>query len=190
MGHISEWGSGPTVNAVLRIFSLPLESYPHVSTTKQTLIAFWHSLCCNNKRKLKPSEAAMVSVRTDNLGDLAIVECEGRILSSPAALTVREAVMSQTNARTVVLDLSEVDAIGGGGVGMLTYLQQWARTHDIKLKLFNPSRSLRQRLEQAASVPEFEFVTIHEVMAYFPTSDYPGAVANLDPLSAGARAHS
>lgn len=90
----------------------------------------------------------MVSIRTDNLGDLAIVECEGRILSSQTALTVRDAVTSQSNAHTVILDLSEVDAIGGGGVGMLAYLQQWARTNHIRLKLFNPCRSIRQRLSE------------------------------------------
>jgi anti-anti-sigma regulatory factor len=131
----------------------------------------------------------MVTVRTDNFGDLAIVECEGRILSSQAALTVRDAVRSQSNARTVVLDLSEVDAIGGGGVGMLAYLQLWAQSHDIKLKLFNPSRSLRQRLEQAASVAEFEFATIHQVMTYFPSSGSVGTEAVRDALNAGVAAH-
>ena len=49
----------------------------------------------------------MVGIHIDNLGDLAIVECEGRIVSSDAAFALRNAVTSQTDARIVVLDLSE-----------------------------------------------------------------------------------
>ena len=112
----------------------------------------------------------MVSIHIDNFGDLAIVECEGRIVSSDAAFALRNAVTSQTNAHIVILDLSELEAIGGGGVGMLAFLQQWAHAHDVRLKLFNPSRSLRRRLDQTTSIPSFEFATIDELIAYFPRS--------------------
>jgi anti-anti-sigma regulatory factor len=108
----------------------------------------------------------MVGVHIENFGDLAIVECEGRIVSSEAAFALRNAVTSQTNARMVILDLSEVHAIGGGGVGMFAFLQRWAHAHDIRLKLFNPSRSLCERLEQTSSIPAFEFATIDEMIAY------------------------
>jgi anti-anti-sigma regulatory factor len=53
---------------------------------------------------------------------------------------------SQGDARTVVIVLSEVRAIGGVGLGMLVFLQRWARDHDIQLKLFTPSESVRERL--------------------------------------------
>ena len=129
----------------------------------------------------------MVGIHIDNLGDLAIVECEGRIVSSDAAFALRNAVTSQTDARIVILDLSQVDAIGGGGVGMLAFLQQWAKAHDVRLKLFNPSRSLRQRLDQTTSIPAFEFATIDEVIAYFPRGDSRGTMVPLDPLGATRR---
>ncbi len=86
----------------------------------------------------------MLSMHIDNINDLAVVECEGRIVGSEA-FRLREAVTSQTEARIVVLDLSEVYAIGGGGLGMLVYLQQWTRDHGIQFKLFNPSTSVRGR---------------------------------------------
>jgi anti-anti-sigma regulatory factor len=59
----------------------------------------------------------MLSVHSENIGDLAVVECEGRVVRSEAAFKLREAVTSQRDARTIVLDLSEVHAIEGGGLG-------------------------------------------------------------------------
>jgi len=131
----------------------------------------------------------MVSVHIENLGALAVIECAGRIVTSHAAFTLRNAVTSQTNARIVILDLSEVDAMGGGAVGMLAFLQRWADAHDVRLKLFSPSRSLRQRLEHTTSIPEFEFATIDEVIAYFPGGDSCGTVVRPDQLDAAGEAH-
>ena len=95
----------------------------------------------------------MLSAHIDNINDLAVVECEGRMVGSEAAFRLREAVTSQTEARIVVLDLSEVYAIGGGGLGMLVYLQQWTRDHGIQFKLFNPSRSVRELPESTYCIP-------------------------------------
>jgi hypothetical protein len=39
-------------------------------------------------------------IMLDNIGDLAIVECEGRIVQSEAAFRLRDAVTSQGDART------------------------------------------------------------------------------------------
>ena len=80
----------------------------------------------------------MVSIHIDNFGDLAIVECEGRIVSSDAAFALRNAVTSQTNAHIVILDLSELEAIGGGGVGVLLFAAMGPCSR-FRLKLFNPS---------------------------------------------------
>ena len=57
----------------------------------------------------------MLNVTVENIGELAVVECEGRIVQSEAAFKLRKAVTSQTDARIVVLELSEVHAIEGGG---------------------------------------------------------------------------
>ena len=56
----------------------------------------------------------MPSVHIDSRGDMAIVECAGRFVRNDAALQLRDAVTSQTNARVIVLDLTEMQAIGGG----------------------------------------------------------------------------
>jgi len=98
----------------------------------------------------------MLSVHIENIGQMAIIRCEGRIVQSHAAFQLREAVHSQSDARLIVLDLSAVPAIQGGGLGMLVVLQQWAQHRDIRLKLFNPRQAVWDCLEHASSIREFD----------------------------------
>jgi anti-anti-sigma regulatory factor len=107
----------------------------------------------------------MLSVHIENVGDMAIIECEGRIVRSEAAFELRKAVTLQSDARIIVLDLSEVSAIEGGGLGMFVFLQRWADDHDIRLKLFNPRLSVRDRLNHASSMREFDIAKLDEMMA-------------------------
>jgi anti-anti-sigma regulatory factor len=119
----------------------------------------------------------MLKINVDNIGDLAVVECEGRIVQSEAAFKLREAVTSQRNARIVVLELSEVYAIEGGGLGMLVFLQRWARDHNIRFKLFNPSKFVRERLKRASSISDFDIPTLDEMMALLARADRRYALA-------------
>jgi anti-anti-sigma regulatory factor len=105
----------------------------------------------------------MLRIQTENIGNLAILECEGRIVNSESAFRLRNAVTSQINASVMVLDLTEVHALDGGGLGMLIFLQRWAHDHHIQLKLFNPSSSVRHRLEHASTLYEFELTRLHEM---------------------------
>jgi anti-anti-sigma regulatory factor len=106
----------------------------------------------------------MVSMTVEKLGELAVVECEGRIVRSEAAFALRKSVTSQVYARVIVLDLSEVNALEGGGLGMLMFLQRWAQHHRIQLKLFNPRSFVRARLERTASPVNFEIIGLEEVL--------------------------
>ena len=63
----------------------------------------------------------MFSVYIDKVGDMAVLQCEGRIVRSEAAFELREVVTSQRDARVVFIDLSEVNALEGGGLGMLIF---------------------------------------------------------------------
>ena len=115
--------------------------------------------------KLQPVEEVMLNVTVENIGELAVLECEGRIVQSEAAFKLREAVTSQTDARIVVLELSEVRAIEGGGLGMLVFLRRWARDNNIRFLLFNPSRSVRNGLKRIRSISEFYIPSMDEMAA-------------------------
>jgi anti-anti-sigma regulatory factor len=137
----------------------------------------WHGSCSQDCETEKSREEAMLSVHVENIGDMAVVECEGRIVRSEAAFKLREAVMSQRDSRIVVLDLSEVGVVEGGGLGMLLFLQRWAHEHDIRLKLFNPTDSVRYRLERANSMPQFDIANLEEVIALLALADSRYALA-------------
>jgi anti-anti-sigma regulatory factor len=113
----------------------------------------------------------MLSVDISCIGEVAIIECEGRIVQSEAAFKLRQAVISLRDPRIIVLDLSKVPVVEGGGLGMLQFLRQWAHSHDIQLKLLDPCQSVRDRLKHANSMGEFDIATLEEVMVLFSRAD-------------------
>ena len=116
-------------------------------------------------------EDLMLTIHVENLNDLAVVECKGRIVTSDAVFKLRDVVRTQVNARIIALDLSEVKAIGGGGLGMLAFLDRWARDNNIQFKLFDPSRAVLEGLVRNRSILDFEIASFHEMMGILSNSD-------------------
>ena len=106
----------------------------------------------------------MLTIDIDTVGDLAIITCKGRIVRSQAAFNLRDAVTSQADVRTIVLDLTEVHAVEGGGLGMLMVLVKWAQDHQIQLKLFNPTYAVKSRLD-SYDLARFDVATSDEMMS-------------------------
>jgi anti-anti-sigma regulatory factor len=106
----------------------------------------------------------MFSIHVETVDNVAVIQCEGSMVHSEAAFLLRDAITSQRHARVVVVELSEVHITGGGALGMFVYVQRWALDHDIKLKLFNPSNTLRDRLERA-SMSTFDIASADEIIA-------------------------
>jgi anti-anti-sigma regulatory factor len=106
----------------------------------------------------------MFAVHNEKIGDVAIVLCEGRMVGSDAAFKLRDEVRRQREARVVLLDLSELQSLGGDALGMLVFLQAWARSVGIEFKLFDPPPGVRQSLQRLRSAAEFEMASIDEVL--------------------------
>lgn len=98
-------------------------------------------------------------------------------MRSEAAFKLRRAVTSREDSRIILLDLSEVSAIEGGGLGMLLFLERWAHDHQIQLKLFNPTKSVRERLELVRSIRAFDIALLHEMLALLGNADSHFALA-------------
>lgn len=113
----------------------------------------------------------MLAINVENLNDLAVVECKGRIVTSDAVFKLRDVVRAQETARIIVLDLSQVKAIGGGGLGMLAFLDRWAHDNNIQFKLFSPSRAVLEGLVHNRSILDFEIASFHEMMGILSHSD-------------------
>jgi anti-anti-sigma regulatory factor len=119
----------------------------------------------------------MLEIHVENMRDLAVIECRGRIYHSDAVFKLRDTVQAQATARIVVLDLSEIQAIGGAGLGMLAYLERWAHRYDVQLKLFNPSKAVMEGLVHNRSILNFEIASFHEMMGILADADYRYSLA-------------
>ena len=118
----------------------------------------------------------MPSVYVDKVGEMAIVECAGRFVRKAAALKLQDAVTSQAETRVVVLDLTEMLSIGRGSIGVLTRLQRWAQENHIRLALFNPSRTVWNKLKRV----NFEVATLEQMMSLLTRIDSDYAYALLE----------
>ena len=107
----------------------------------------------------------MMTIHVENLSNLTVVECKGRIIRDESVFKLRDVVLAQAAARIIALDLSEVEAIGGGGLGMLAFLDHWARERDIQFKLFSPSRPVVEGLVRNRSILNFQVASFHEMMS-------------------------
>ena len=107
----------------------------------------------------------MLELSIDTIGRLGSGECRGRIVRSEAAFKLRRAVMSLRNSGIIVLDLSEVTAFEGGGLGMLVFLERWAHDQGIDFRVFNPRKVVRARLELMSSIQPINAVSLQELMA-------------------------
>jgi anti-anti-sigma regulatory factor len=76
-----------------------------------------------------------------------VVQCSGRLVQSEAAFQLRNVVQSH-RARRVVLDFSELDALSGGGLGMLAFLQRWAEQNGIALTILRPNPQIERKLKE------------------------------------------
>src|SRR5262245_17651307 len=86
-------------------------------------------------------------ISTEKIGDVAVLQCAGRV-DGPEALTgLKEAVTSLSQLRVIVLDLSSVEMLDARGLGMLVFLHNWACATFIQVKLVDPSKLVREMLE-------------------------------------------
>jgi len=113
----------------------------------------------------------MLAINVENLGDLTVIECKGRIIRSDDVFKLRDAVQAQPSAHIIALDLSEVKEMGGGGLGMLAFLEHWARKHKIHLKLYDPPKTILEGLVHNRSIQNFEIANFHEMMGILAHSD-------------------
>ena len=85
--------------------------------------------------------------------------------------------MSLRHSQFIVLDLSEVTACEGGGLGMLVFLERWAHDQSIQLRVFNPRKAVRARLELIRSIQPINAVSLQEMMTLLADANSDLAVA-------------
>jgi anti-anti-sigma factor len=108
-------------------------------------------------------EIFMLNVNVQKLGDRTVLRCQGQIVIGDADAILRNAVLSQTSTRMLVLDLAQVDRIDAGGLGVLLGLRQWAYSHAIRLRLMNVMNQVEQVLQLTKLDRVFEFCSVRDM---------------------------
>jgi anti-anti-sigma factor len=106
----------------------------------------------------------MLQAMVQQLGDISVLCCQGRIVLGEAYAILRDLAMSQGHARFLVLDLAHVDCIDAGGLGVLLGLREWARSHAISFKLMNVMNRVERILELTALHRVFEFCSVRDLL--------------------------
>ena len=114
--------------------------------------------------------STMLNVTIQHSEDMAVLRCVGRIVAGDEANILRKAVLSEVNSRTVVLDLTRVDAIDGGGMGVLVFLRGWAHATEVDLKLMNPTSRVRELFELTNLDSVFEIFSSEEAVSSRPVA--------------------
>ena len=107
----------------------------------------------------------MLTVNSKNLGVVSILCLKGRIVGGESDV-LREAVVSETAARAVILDLNRVTAIDAGGFGLLLELREYTRAREIDFKLMNPQQTVRKLFEVTRLNTVFEITSATAVSCH------------------------
>ncbi len=109
----------------------------------------------------------------EQLHDIAVVRCSGRLVRGNPLEDFRCRLEQLEHARVLVLDLSELDQIDAGGLGVLLHLRRWGRLHSVQMKLVNPSPFVRRVLEATRLTAVFEVSSLEEALCILRAADCP-----------------
>lgn len=112
-------------------------------------------------------------IEIEQIGDVAVLQCAGRIVRAEPLRILEDAVTSLSQPRVIVLDLSEVKMLDGGGLGTLAFLHNWSCDNGIQLKLVNPSKLVRGMLELTGLTSVLHISSVDDVIEMFCNSDHP-----------------
>jgi len=105
--------------------------------------------------------------------DVAVVGCYGRLVRGAALEEFRRQLEQLERMRILVLDLSAVEQLDAGGLGMLLELRRWARQHSVQIKLVNPSPFVYRVLAATRLTSVFEISSLEEALGILQAPDDP-----------------
>jgi anti-anti-sigma factor len=122
----------------------------------------------------------MLNIRIEQTGEAATLHCEGEIVVGRGLSALRDAVLCELDKRSIVVDLSRVQRIDAGGLGMLVFLHTCTHGLGSELKLVSPSAQVAEL---------FELTNLTTVFTIGPAAEAaagPAAYPDRPPLQACA----
>ena len=122
----------------------------------------------------------MLDLTTQNLGDVAVLHCAGRMTAGSDAGLRNAVVLSQ--ASVVVLDLAGVNVMDAAGLGTLVDLRARAQTAGKLFKLMNLTPRVESLLRLTRLKPAFEVCSLREMLDLICRAAHPlrAAAASFD----------
>jgi len=108
-----------------------------------------------------------LNLETCQLGEVAVVHCEGRIVyREEAAALSRTASEVLHDSKSIVLDLGGVERIDSAGLGELVLVRMNAEAEGSSVKLACPNRRVRELLDLTNLSSVFEiYPTVADALA-------------------------
>ncbi len=106
----------------------------------------------------------MLNVHAKNFGNIVILCLQGRIVNGETA-ALCNAVDSQSQVSTVVLDLARVSAIDAGGLGVMLELREQTQSKGIAFRLINVTKLVSRMLEITRLDSVFQVISGAEVLS-------------------------
>ncbi len=100
----------------------------------------------------------MLKVHSRNLGNVAFLCMQGQIVNGETDV-LRNAVRSQSDVSTVVLDLARVTTVDARGLGVMLELREQVQAKGIGFKLMNVSKLVGSILEVTRLDSVFEITS-------------------------------
>jgi anti-anti-sigma factor len=116
------------------------------------------------------SQSKSLHVKSDQAGDVAVLQCTGRIVRDGIYI-LYNAVISLPPLRVIVLDLSGVEMLDCGGLGALVFLHCSTRNNGVQLKLVNPSNFAREMFERTGLTCVLHISSVDDAMDVLCRSD-------------------
>src|SRR5215470_7013710 len=88
----------------------------------------------------------MVKVHDTKIGNVALLCVEVKIVRGETD-ALRRAVLAQVDASVVVLDLTRVNIIDAGGLGVMLELREYTESRGVEFRLENVTKLVRRILE-------------------------------------------
>jgi anti-anti-sigma factor len=117
-------------------------------------------MCIAGKKAKEP----MLRVTVENISDIPILHCAGRICAGQEAATLRRTVERQVVPRTIIIDLAQVNGIDAAGLGTLVAVRKWVLGSGKELKLMNVTPHFETVLGLTHLASIFEICSVAEMV--------------------------
>ena len=117
------------------------------------------------------SQSQLLRIKREQTADVAVLKCTGRIVRGAEIQLLKNAVIGLPGMRVIVLDLSGVEVLDCGGLGILVLLQCWTQSNGIQFKIVNPSKLAREMFERTGLTRVLHISSLDDAMDVLRWSD-------------------